>query len=820
MAITFVGSATGSAADAADFDITLPTCQEDDIVIITVSLGSQTDNTLGVSTSGYVELVELHQSDFYHANLSVSWKRMGAIPDTIVTCVNNGGALNAVTGIAYVLRGVDTTTAFDVTSTTATGGNSAIPDPPSITPVTNGALIIICGGSPIDDGAVTVPTGYSNHAVVSQVDTVSANVAMASKAWAGGADNPAAWTDWSTSTNHSWAAVTMALRPAGTGSINVSIGNASITLIGYAPIANLNDRVSVGNASLIVTGYSPSIAWTENISIPNVSIILTGQGVSLGWTYDTVVSSGEIIIDGFGPRVFIWGSVPSFEIAELVPNPEPGAPHDPCGHWHDGQSDDPVWDFTEQEDLPIPYHKHLVKPKVCGHWHKDPITLIPCIEYVGEIQVSFTPNTSGLYTSGDAMLYHTDGYIYGGAFSNGTIFRVEPEAFIVDIQTTFSASDISAIEQILYYDSYLYVMIKRSSYTGNWIQKISIPTDTTEDFELVGDPLYAGSVVTGTDGNIYGSFKSLAMSGGWYARHTPITGDLWATGWERLPDDYSYDVGSLIDYSGIVTSGADLINFRIIPKTGYIFVNGPTSDITASSAFIHQFEFDGTYVKYFPNLLVVGPNEIVMSPDSHNFALLRCTSSFTNLTMRRIDTNSALNSDYLITGLLDEEGNSKDNSIYHKRTVWHPANNLIYSYHSMYSDWDNRIIAVDSSGNLIHQYAWLGDTITGSFVILGDYVYVWQDGLTGSGHTSAIIKLTLELEFVCIEDCLGGYYNNQYREEGRQIVTDNEQYIYNFARTQGGASAGLITKWRVDPVVIGFDVHDPVWEFTKQWDKF
>jgi hypothetical protein len=83
---------------------------------------------------------------------------MGATPDTSITLT--GGTLSADDAGAVVVqvwRGVDPTTPFDVTQTTATGTNSVLCDPPAITPVTPGAVIVSGGAG--GHNANTIVTG-------------------------------------------------------------------------------------------------------------------------------------------------------------------------------------------------------------------------------------------------------------------------------------------------------------------------------------------------------------------------------------------------------------------------------------------------------------------------------------------------------------------------------------------------------------------------------------------------------------------------------------------------------------------------------------
>lgn len=222
MAITFIGSATGyGTSSVAQFDITLPVCLEGDIVIVATGAGTAATSDLkemGVVTSGYAEVADLYVEGAVtrDSNLSVSWKRMGETPDTVVTCVSLQGFGGAYTnGVAYVLRGVDPSTALDVSVTTASGTDTHAPDAPAITPATEGAFLVVCGHSVAYDASVTAPAGYTDQANATDASTLGGTLVVASKAWGGGGEeDPAAWTDWSTGSSYkAWTAVTLAFRP-------------------------------------------------------------------------------------------------------------------------------------------------------------------------------------------------------------------------------------------------------------------------------------------------------------------------------------------------------------------------------------------------------------------------------------------------------------------------------------------------------------------------------------------------------------------------------------------------------------------------------
>lgn len=184
----------------------------DDLVIIAYGVGGQVDLSIGINTSGYTEIAELFADDDFDANLSVNRKFMSGSPDTSVEMSQTFNNQYAAAVAIQVWRGVNQTTPMDVTATTATGIDSPNVDPPSITPSTTGAVIICCGTKSTVGSAFSA-SDLSNFLDSSQTDTVGVRVGMGSKAWTGGAFDGAAWNA-DAATTRSWAAVTLALRPA------------------------------------------------------------------------------------------------------------------------------------------------------------------------------------------------------------------------------------------------------------------------------------------------------------------------------------------------------------------------------------------------------------------------------------------------------------------------------------------------------------------------------------------------------------------------------------------------------------------------------
>ena len=190
-----------------------------DIVVVYYGVATNGSNEdLSFISSGYTEIADLFQNDSYAGNLLVGYKVMGATPDTSVTCrtptsTTSWGPVMAV----MVWRGVDTDTPLDVTSTTFSSSNTLLIDPPAITPVTDGAVIISggCGGHNHQSADTYSSSDLSNFLTLSGTQTYKPCVGVGSYEWESGEFNPAAFTFSDNSGSlYSYVALTMALRPA------------------------------------------------------------------------------------------------------------------------------------------------------------------------------------------------------------------------------------------------------------------------------------------------------------------------------------------------------------------------------------------------------------------------------------------------------------------------------------------------------------------------------------------------------------------------------------------------------------------------------
>ena len=205
---TLVGATTEVVAVAGTSNINLPGPPiQGDIAIVAVAC----DNTLdgiadGILSAGYTNL---NGPAGASPGRHVAYKAMGASPDTQVQ-VTADPAREAAVAI-QVWRGLGSSLDVAVQSVT---GASGMPDPPSATTVTNGAVRFIIGM--LDDESVTdvtAPSEFGNLTFVptNAPSTQSATVMMATKVEAtAGALNPAAFGGTGTA---AWAAIHFAFPP-------------------------------------------------------------------------------------------------------------------------------------------------------------------------------------------------------------------------------------------------------------------------------------------------------------------------------------------------------------------------------------------------------------------------------------------------------------------------------------------------------------------------------------------------------------------------------------------------------------------------------
>ena len=181
------------------------------------------------SPSGVTPLGELYSDDNRDTNTIAGLKIMGGTPDTSASMTLLSGSTRACEMVALVFSGVDGTSPLDDTSTysnpnTATGINGNNADSPPIDPSTTGAVVVSLGAGTTADTATdgeSVGSGYPSGYTLMwdylhRVSPYDIQAGAAYIAWSGsGSEDPGAWTFHAGSgSSQSWAAYTLALRPA------------------------------------------------------------------------------------------------------------------------------------------------------------------------------------------------------------------------------------------------------------------------------------------------------------------------------------------------------------------------------------------------------------------------------------------------------------------------------------------------------------------------------------------------------------------------------------------------------------------------------
>jgi hypothetical protein len=274
MAITLVGTVTGGATNGGDVTLDLSSISllENDVVFVVGGTGNS-GTAATVETSGYTEILATATSQI---DFTANYKRMGVSPDTSVVCNGGASSSDGVVYVAYVLRGVDTTTAMDATRTVNVSGGD--PNTPSITTVTDGAWVFSVFTSESAGVVNAAPTGYLSLLNIARGGTNPAQAGAAYRAVSpAGAENPSVWdTGFGAGTDYISASI--AFRPAVAGLVNDGVFSAT----GTATVTIINDPQDEGllEAPLLST---VSFKGTAAVSSP---FSMTGTGTAT-WTGDS-----------------------------------------------------------------------------------------------------------------------------------------------------------------------------------------------------------------------------------------------------------------------------------------------------------------------------------------------------------------------------------------------------------------------------------------------------------------------------------------------------------------------------------------------------
>jgi hypothetical protein len=290
-----------------------------DFVLIYYGTGSTSDRNLVVS--GYTEITELYANDTADTNLAVAYKFMGSTPDTSLTLT--GGTLSSSDGGAVyisVWRNVDPLFPFDVTTTTATGIDSGLCNPPAITPITKGSYVVSGGASGNNSNGTFTSSDLSDFRSSHGSDTNGVTIGGGYRTWTSGAIDPAAFTLLGSGSNstYSWAAVTLALRPRQKPQNNFDIVGGTIAYTAGNPSLNVAYPSDIqANDLLLVLGYINGATSFGTIS-GWTNLGASGSYDVVSWKVADGTESGTVSVTWAGS---VGAVISMFRIRHITTNP-------------------------------------------------------------------------------------------------------------------------------------------------------------------------------------------------------------------------------------------------------------------------------------------------------------------------------------------------------------------------------------------------------------------------------------------------------------------------------------------------------------------
>jgi len=275
MAIREVGTVSGTTINGGDLALDLTTITglaEGDLVIAAFVVADTTDRNMVTNDANtWTEITDLYANDTEDVNLGVFYRYMTSSVDTTVTGEGFGSASAGVAGVARAFRGVATVAnggPFDTAATTATGTDGALANPPSIDHSNaDGTVIVIAAGAAQATGSVfaSPQTRYqANMRSVTVAETFDASVALTHAPPTADPEDPTAFTNANSASTNSWAACTMALKPA------TPVG---IHLMGMESGSNINGAdVTVTLPTNMVEGDLVIFAYEEAGTLSNLDL--------------------------------------------------------------------------------------------------------------------------------------------------------------------------------------------------------------------------------------------------------------------------------------------------------------------------------------------------------------------------------------------------------------------------------------------------------------------------------------------------------------------------------------------------------------------
>lgn len=307
----FVGSVSTAVTVALDSGLTGGSgsgVSAGDLVVVGVGFGGTGVGSPSVAIttpSGHTALTPQYAtSATYDTAHGVSYKIMGGTPDASVTIPPSTNTAWGGSYVIHVFSGVDATTPMDVAAVYALASSVANPkpNPPAITPTTAGAWIVAIGHAATSSAPATFGSSDLSGFLSSYGDDSTDSEVGGGyySSWTSGAFDPAAFTGGggSASANQSWAATTLALRPASTGGYTLTADGGSFAITGGAAGLRVSRRISAASGSFAVTGTAASLRAGRKITASAGSFSITGTAATLKAARRLAADSGSFSITG------------------------------------------------------------------------------------------------------------------------------------------------------------------------------------------------------------------------------------------------------------------------------------------------------------------------------------------------------------------------------------------------------------------------------------------------------------------------------------------------------------------------------------------
>jgi hypothetical protein len=214
MSIAFVNGSASAVINGANvsFDVSSWGLLQNDVLVVIGGIGGTTAGTQGASGNTSGGFQSLYSNDSGANQFFAGWQRMGATPDTTITCTGNADTGDSTAYGIVALRGVSRSTPPTAATTTTATASSTDPNPASITHTTAGCAVVVGALSTSNDAAITAPSTYATPGTFSggANDGEDASIGIAYKLAPAATEDPGTFGSWTTGL---WQAATIALGP-------------------------------------------------------------------------------------------------------------------------------------------------------------------------------------------------------------------------------------------------------------------------------------------------------------------------------------------------------------------------------------------------------------------------------------------------------------------------------------------------------------------------------------------------------------------------------------------------------------------------------